>query len=130
MPPHICQVGAESGDLSDQLSFELNSNAAPTAIFATSDVIAVNVLRELQARSLGIPEKMAVISFDDFDAATLVRPTITVVQQPIVEIGRRAASQLLSRLNGEETQEVSQIVLPTELIIRDSCGCGKRLKKR
>jgi DNA-binding LacI/PurR family transcriptional regulator len=116
--------------LSDQLNFELSSNSPPTAIFATSDLLAVQVLRELQARSLRIPEKMALISFDDFDAATLVRPTVTVVQQPTVELGRRAASQLLSRLNKCEVPEFSQIVLPTELIIRESCGCGKQLKAR
>lgn len=130
LPIRICLVGPMSGTLSDQLSFALNSNLAPTAIFATSDVLAVEVLRELQKLSVRIPEKVALISFDDFDAASLVRPTITVVRQPIVELGRRAASLLLDRLDKNEISEPSQIVLPTELIIRESCGCGKQRKRR
>jgi LacI family transcriptional regulator len=123
LPIRICTVGPLTGTLSDHLTIALNSDTAPTAIFSINDVLAVEVLRELQRRSLRIPDKMALISFDDFDAASLVSPTITVVRQPTVELGRRAASLLLDRLNDNGSQEAVRIVLPTELIIRESCGC-------
>ncbi|MDR3792815.1 MAG: LacI family DNA-binding transcriptional regulator [Terracidiphilus sp.] len=126
----ICLIGPMNGTLSEQLDVELSSSYVPSAIFATSDLLSIQILRELQRRSLRIPEKIALISFDDFDAATLVRPTITVVQQPIAELGRRAASQLLSRMESQEALECSPLVLPTELILRESCGCGKRTKAR
>lgn len=125
----VCMVGPMSGTLSDHLDRELNSTSAPTAIFAINDLLAVQLLRELQTRSLRIPQDMALISFDDFDAATLVRPTVTVVQQPIVELARRAASRLLERLGQKSAPKFSQIVLPTELIIRESCGCRPSRKK-
>jgi len=124
LPVRVLQVGSISGSLSDQLSFALNSSTPPTAIFATSDVLAVAVLRELQKRSILVPDQMALFSFDDFDAATLMHPTITVVRQPVIELGRRAASILLDRINQSSPSKVSQIVLPTELVIRESCGCG------
>jgi len=119
-----------SGNLSDQLGFALNSHETPTAIFATSDVLSVGVLRELQKRSIRIPDKMALISFDDFDAASLVRPAITVVRQPIIELGRKAASLLLDRLTNKNSSKSSQIELLTELIIRESCGCRAGRKRR
>lgn len=82
------------------------------------------MLSELQSHSINIPQQIALICFDDFAAATLVRSTITVVRQSIKDLGEKAASLLLDRLNGNGASEVSQIVLPTELVLRESCGCG------
>jgi len=130
IPIRVCLVGPMSGTLSEQLNFALNANPAPTAIFATSDVLAIDVLRELRKRSVRIPEKMALISFDDFNAATLVHPTVTAVRQPIVELGQKATTLLLDRLSKNGPYEVSRIVLPTELVIRESCGCKKHRKGR
>jgi LacI family transcriptional regulator len=95
----------------------------PTAIFAESNLMAVETLHELQKRSLKIPNKMAFIAFDDFDAATLVSPTITVVKQPVADLGRRAAELLCARLDGSRSGETARITLKTELLIRQSCGC-------
>jgi len=128
LPVRVCLVGPASGSVSDQLGLALDSRPAPTAIFATSNVIALGVLRELQKRSTRIPEKIALIAFDDFDAATLVRPTITVVRQPVVDLGRKAATVLLDRLSAHGCPKASELVLPTELIIRESCGCRKPRK--
>jgi LacI family transcriptional regulator len=110
--------------MSDQLSFVLESNAAPTAIFAASNLIAGALLRALQRRSIVVPDQIALICFDEFDAATLIEPRITVVRQPTVEIGRQAALLLLDRLGSTIQAENKQTVLATELIIRESCGCA------
>jgi LacI family transcriptional regulator len=127
LPVRVCLVGAISGSIADQLDLALNSKPAPTALFATSNVLALEALRELQKRSIQMPETMAVIAFDDFDAATLVRPTVTVVRQPVVELGRTATSMLLTKLSGEaSSHQPSRVVLPTEFIIRESCGCPNR----
>lgn len=129
LSPRLCLVGPLAGTLSEQLNSALNTNPTPTAIFATSNVLAIEVLRELQERSIRIPDKMALISFDDFDAATLVRPTITAVRQPIAELAKRAATLLLGQLDERVSHGSSnKIVLPTELILRESCGCRRRHK--
>jgi LacI family transcriptional regulator len=130
LPARVCLVGPISGSVSHQLGLALDSRPVPTAIFATSNVIALEVLRKLQKRAVRIPEKIAIIAFDDFDAATLVRPTITVVRQPVVALWRKAASVLLNRLRAPVPPKTSEIVLPTELIIRESCGCRVRHKTR
>jgi LacI family transcriptional regulator len=125
----VCLVGAISGPLSEQLNFALNSTPPLTAMFATDNGLAIGVLRELQKRSVRIPEEMALIAFDDFDAATLVRPTVTVVRQPVGELGRRAAAMLLARISREfRSEQASRVVVPTEMIMRESCGCPNRRK--
>jgi LacI family transcriptional regulator, galactose operon repressor len=86
-------------------------------------------LRALQRRGLQMPESMAFAAFDDFDAATLVRPTITVVRQPIAELGKRAAELVLARLRNDAVPDLSSIVLPTELVVRQSCGCASDLSE-
>jgi LacI family transcriptional regulator len=123
LPARVSLVGPSTGSLADQLSFMLESNPAPTAIFAASNLVAREVLRELQRRAIKIPSEMALICFDDFDAATLVTPRITVVRQPTVEIGRQAALLLLRRLDATSPSENKHTVLATELVIRESCGC-------
>jgi LacI family transcriptional regulator len=125
----VWSVGPISGPLSERLTFALQKADRPTAIFAESNLVAVEALHELQKRGIRIPERMALIVFDDFDAANLVRPAITVIRQPIAEIGKRAAEILCNRLKGTYTAAVSTIVLPTELVVRQSCGCGSRLRK-
>lgn len=129
LPVKICLIGPIRGSLSEQLTVALSSVFIPTAIFATNNIIAVQCLRDLQKLGVQIPEKMALIGFDDFDAATLVRPTITVVRQPVVELGRRAALQLLNRIGNASLPSSSQIVLHTELILRQSCGCSESQNK-
>jgi LacI family transcriptional regulator len=128
LTPRVCLAGPTTTSVAEQLSFVLESRHAPTAIFAASNLVAREVLWDLQRRRIKIPDEIALICFDDFDAATLVTPRVTVVRQPTVEIGRRAALMLLERLNAETSQGDSRhAVISTELVIRESCGCNRPL---
>lgn len=130
LPVQICAVSQVGGSLSDQLGRALYTATPPTAIFAESDLIAVQTLHELQNRSLSIPDKMALIAFDDFDAATLVRPAVTVIRQPAAELANQATDLLISRLNKTGSDRSTIIVLNTEFVIRESCGCGNPTSKK
>jgi LacI family transcriptional regulator len=121
--PRVCIVGNLSGSVADQISFALDSDRAPTAIFAASNMVGIDVLRYLQRCDIKIPSQVALICFDDFSAATLISPAVTVIQQPVVELGQRAAQMLLVRLKATVATSPSRVVLPTQLIIRKSCGC-------
>ena len=59
------------------------------------------------------------IGFDDFEISRYSDPPLTTVRQPIVEMGRTMARQLLGLINGEPGQP-DAVVLPTELVIRGS----------
>lgn len=93
----------------------------PTALFVYHDSAAFTVLDELAEGGVRVPEDVSVVGFNDIDAAAHVRPALTTVRQPFAEMGRRATDILLTALGGTESDEASQrIVLPTELIVRDS----------
>ncbi|MGW3956419.1 LacI family DNA-binding transcriptional regulator [Streptomyces sp. NPDC004752] len=95
----------------------------PTALFVHHDSAAFVVLDELAHAGVRVPEDVSVVGFNDIDAAAHVRPALTTVRQPFAEMGRRAADILLTSLGGaESTGDSQRIVLPVELIARDSTG--------
>ena len=112
-------AGVTQGDGREATARALDE--APTAIFTTSNFMTVGAMHELAARGLRIGSDIAVIGFDDLDWTTLVDPPLTVVAQPVAEIGRTAATLLLDRL-GSIPAAPRRVRLKTSLVIRRSCG--------
>lgn len=123
LPARVCIVGPMTGTVAEQLPLFLDAKPRPTAIFAGSNHVGIDVLRHLQQRSIQMPREIAFVCFDDFNAATLVSPTITVVLQPVAEIGQRGAEMMLKRLKESVSEPPSQVTLATRFVIRKSCGC-------
>ncbi len=92
----------------------------PTAIFASNDVMAMGAMDAVRNRGLRIPDDVSIVGFDDIPQASLIRPAMTTVNQPLEKMGRVATQMLLDLLHHPE-KEADRIELPTELIIRDSC---------
>jgi len=93
----------------------------PDAIFAVNDLTASGVMKVLKQLRFRIPDEVSVIGFTDGQVATLVDPPLTTVSQHGFEMGQRSMSILLQRINLlEENVPARTIVLPTELIIRES----------
>jgi DNA-binding LacI/PurR family transcriptional regulator len=88
------------------------------AVFVASDLMADGALRTLRRAGRRVPDDVAVVGFDDADFAGYTDPPLTTVRQPILDIGREMARQLLRLSAGEEIQQA--LVLPTELIVRES----------
>lgn len=88
------------------------------AVFAASDLMAHGALRALREAGRRVPDDVAVIGFDDIEMARYTEPPLTTVRQPIQQIGREMARQLMRLVAGEEIEPVT--MLPTELIIRES----------
>jgi DNA-binding LacI/PurR family transcriptional regulator len=88
------------------------------AVFAASDLMADGALQTLRRAGRRVPDDVAVVGFDDIDLAAYTDPPLTTIRQPIVEIGRRLARQLLRRVAGQEIEPV--VTLPTELVLRES----------
>ncbi|MBS1678943.1 MAG: LacI family DNA-binding transcriptional regulator [Actinobacteria bacterium] len=95
----------------------------PRAIFTASNFMTAGTFHAIRDLGLRVPDDVALAGFDDLDWTTLVDPPITVVAQPVIEIGRRAGELLLDRLRGDDGPP-RQVVLPTELVVRRSCGEG------
>jgi LacI family transcriptional regulator len=69
-----------------------------------------------------VPEDVAVVGFDDIFPGSLFKPALTTVHQPMRLLGERACARLLDRISDPSLQPSVQL-LPTELVIRSSCGC-------
>ena len=93
----------------------------PTAIFAGNNFIAIGVMKALYESGLRIPEDMSVVGFDDLPPGLLVQPFLTVAAQPAYEMGYRATKLLLERIANSGEPSYQEIVLPTQLVIRQSC---------
>lgn len=91
------------------------------AIFTGDDEAAVGVYDALAEAKCRIPEDVKVVGFDDSSLASFLTPALTTVRAPTEEVGRSAAQQLFSILDGNFAQPVT--IHPTQIIIRRSCGC-------
>jgi len=97
----------------------------PDAIFTLKNSTTIHAFEVLQKLNIPIPGSLALLGYDDFELAATVRPSISVIQQPIEELGRIAAEVLFERaLNGSKSGRPQQIRLETRLIRRSSCGCS------
>lgn len=108
---HTLKLLGQSDDHSDM----------PTAIFATSDLMALGALRAAQDMRLSVPDGIAIIGYDDlFLAATL---QLTTVHVPRYEIGRQAMRRLIEKMHkGAKTNDAQHTVLDTKLVVRNTCG--------
>lgn len=89
------------------------------AIFAASDAIALGAMKKLMETGKKLPEEVAIVGFDDSPLAGFSTPGLTTVHQDVRQGGQQLVRQLLKRLNGEE---IGHIVLPTKMVVRQSCG--------
>jgi LacI family transcriptional regulator len=97
----------------------------PDAIICGNDQMAIGAMRELQAAGVRIPADIAVAGFDDIHLGALLTPPLTTVHQSMRLMGERACTFLLERIaDPGRPRRVER--LPTELIVRESCGCPPR----
>lgn len=91
------------------------------AVFTGSDDAAIGVLRALQQHDLRIPEDVSVVGFDDLGFARFLDPPLSTVRAPTETVARIAAERLFGLLEKQPTDGI--MVLPTQMILRRSCGC-------
>ncbi|MFC4108723.1 LacI family DNA-binding transcriptional regulator [Micromonospora zhanjiangensis] len=88
------------------------------AVFVASDLMAHGALRTLRDAGRRVPDDVAVIGFDDIELARFTEPPLTTVRQPVLDIGRRMAGQVLRIIDGQTVEPA--LVLDTELVVRQS----------
>jgi len=99
----------------------LHSTKLPKAVVVANNLMTLGALQAIHERGLRIPEEIALVCFDDMPWATSLHPPLTAVAQPVEELGRTGGEVLLERLK-DPKRLVRQVVLPTRLIVRASCG--------
>ncbi len=98
-----------------------NGRVLPRAILCANDQTALGVIHALAQRGIRVPGDIAVTGFDDVPVARHMHPPLTTVRQPMQELGATAFDVLYSKINGTEVEP--NVVLPVQLVVRESCGC-------
>lgn len=99
----------------------LKASTRPDGLVCANDELALAAVQTLRDGGVAVPEDIVVTGWDDVMAARYVSPGLTTVRQPMAELGRLAAQRLHERVTGERTRARND-VLPTELVLRQSCG--------
>ena len=91
------------------------------AIFTGDDDSAIGVILALRQAGKRVPEDIAIVGFDDSPFSASLTPPLTTVRAPTEQVGLEAVRQLVHLIRGEGVEP--QVILPTDLVIRQSCGC-------
>ncbi len=102
-------------------------DAPPTAVFVAGDAMAIAAMNAAQEAGLSVPADLAVVGFDDIEAAALTRPALTTVAQDKESFGSAAVAALSTLIADPEGGDGGSpvtlpVVLPTRLVVRQSCG--------
>lgn len=106
----------EGADAVDNL---VERGVAFDSIVAASDIVALGALQALKRHGLRVPEDVALIGYDDIDVASFSSPQLSTVRQDVIKAGNMLVSKVLRMMDGHRAASER---LPTELIIRGSCG--------
>ena len=125
LPTHTAQI--LKGDFSEESGYragrQLQSLAIrPEAIFAANDMMAIGCLFALTEAGISVPNQVALVGFDDIPIARFVSPPLTTVRVRMAEMGGRALEQLAFVIENPKMTKQIDLVVKTELIIRNSCG--------
>jgi LacI family transcriptional regulator len=112
--------GWSTGTQARDLSTWRSSSGCPTAVLATDSIVALGVIRALTTAGLEIPRHVSLISFDNPDWTAAISPALTVMSQPVRELGRQASETLIKRILGQNVEPPEEVLLRAELIQRDS----------
>jgi LacI family transcriptional regulator len=121
LDPALIRLNALSEATIEQILTELLALAEPpSALIASDNLIAIGILRGLTKRGLRVPEDISFLMYDDFPWTELMSPPLTVVAQPVYEMGREAARRLICQIRKQ-----SAGTLPTFdswMVVRGSVG--------
>ena len=98
----------------------LENAEPPDGLFCANDLMAIGALDVLRTHKLGVPDDVAIVGFDDIEAAALVSPPLTSVVNPAFETGRAAGALLMERMTGAYAGPQRAVTLPCRLMVRAS----------
>jgi len=116
------------GDFSEESGYNsakkiLSITPRPTAVFAANDSMAIGALKAFHDHGIAVPDDIALVGFDDIPISRYVKPSLSTVQVPIHKMGILAVERLIEVLEKKNSTKKEKIIFPTQLTIRESCGC-------
>ena len=120
MEVEVIEGSFEVGAAYELLKKRLKKGLDFTAVFASADMLAIEVMKALDEAGIEVPKEVSVMGFDDAYFSKFTKPALTTVRQPRMEMGRTAAQLLISRMNEERKSVTRKMILPVEIIERES----------
>lgn len=125
--PELIREGSFKQDSGYRLTKELlRLSPPPTGLFCTNNLMTAGALLALREENVRIPHDLSFIGYDDMEWWTLTNPPLTIVAQPVYDLGREAMRLLLDRMHSGKRRPPERVVLKPELIVRESCGPPRR----
>ncbi len=118
-PALVIPVHFEIESAEDAVERLLSKGVKFDAVFGASDLIAIGAIRGLMRRGVDVPRDCSVVGYDDIMLARFSHPALSTISQDMAKAGRLLVSRMLSSAEGAEIRSER---LPTELIVRESCG--------
>lgn len=112
----------QSGFNSAKKLFSKNKNV--TAVFAANDAMAIGVLQYLKDHEYKVPQDVSLVGFDDVEADLMVRPPLTTIRVPKIEMGVEALKLIVNTLKNKKSLP-KKVLVPVELIVRESTSFCK-----
>jgi LacI family transcriptional regulator len=121
-PERYIRLGAARRGAAGKIIAELLSHPdRPTAILASDNVVALEVFKTIRLQGMSIPDDLSLIAFHDADWTSVTSPPVTVISQPVYDLGIESAQALIKRITGT-SDTPRRLVLPTTFIARQSVG--------
>jgi LacI family transcriptional regulator len=122
--PNMELIIESNSESNERLGYDLTkrlitSGVEFSAIFASSDHMAIGAIKALRESKLNVPREKSVVGFDGIESSAYTRPPLTTIYQPAYEKGYEAGHTLIQSLRGE-LSSVRRTILPSKLIIRES----------
>lgn len=118
--PALIQLGYFT-DIGGYAAMQKLLKYKPDAVFVASDTMAFGAIRAIKDAGLNIPKDIALIGFDNIPTAAEMSPSLTTINQDTEKMGELAVNMLIDLVTHKD-KKIENIILPTELIIRESCG--------
>jgi LacI family transcriptional regulator len=104
----------------DLITEMVHMNPRPTAVYVTNYEMTLGAVIALNEQNIKLPDELSFIGFDNLELARIVKPTLSVVVQPMQQIGEIAAQVLLKRLKGDQSGFPAMFRLKADVLIKDS----------
>jgi len=118
-------TGSYESDAEALVEELLARGASFDAIVTPMDYVGIPAIGALQDHGIRVPQDVSVTGFDDFHLCAGIRPRLTTVRCDGVEMGRKAAQMMLGVLEEKDNPAIRKFAIPTSLVVRESCGCGR-----
>lgn len=117
--PSLIRSGESKPQAGYEAAAELVADGSVTALFVANNVMCMGVLKLIREKGIRIPDRLALVCFDDFEWTAVIDPPLSVVRQPAYELGEKAAQILLERIESPD-RSIKEYRLPSHLIVRES----------